>query len=53
MMMMMKSNLLLTVAAVLVAASMAEEAIVEYGADISFPMHHDVVSTNYPWLPHK
>jgi hypothetical protein len=51
-MMMTKSILLL---AVLVAASMAvaEEATVDYGTDISFPMHYDGVSTNYAWLPHK
>ncbi len=24
-----------------------------YGADISWPMQHDRVSTNYPWLPHN
>jgi hypothetical protein len=26
---------------------------VEYGVDISFPMHYASVSTNYPWLPHN
>lgn len=26
---------------------------VEYGADVSFPMHHNPVSTNYPWLDHN
>jgi hypothetical protein len=25
----------------------------EYGVDVSFPMHHAQVSTNYPWLPHN
>jgi hypothetical protein len=24
-----------------------------YGADISWPMQHERVSTNYPWLPHN
>jgi prolyl 4-hydroxylase len=24
-----------------------------YGADVSFPMHHEGVSINYPWLPHN
>lgn len=24
-----------------------------YGVDISYPMHHSRVSTNYPWLPHN
>jgi hypothetical protein len=31
----------------------AGEKAVEYGVDISFPMHHINVSTNYPWLPHN
>ena len=26
---------------------------VEYGVDVSFPMHYDKVSDNYPWLPHN
>jgi hypothetical protein len=26
---------------------------VEYGVDVSFPMHYAEVSTNYPWLPHN
>lgn len=26
---------------------------VEYGVDISFPMHYGQVSTNYPWLEHN
>jgi hypothetical protein len=26
---------------------------VEYGVDVSFPMHYTDVSTNYPWLPHN
>ena len=26
---------------------------VEYGVDVSFPMHHASVSTNYPWLEHN
>ncbi len=26
---------------------------VEYGVDISFPIHNAKVSTNYPWLPHN
>ena len=25
----------------------------EYGADVSYPMHHTQVSSNYPWLPHN
>ena len=26
---------------------------VNYGVDVSWPMHHSRVSTNYPWLPHN
>ena len=26
---------------------------VEYGVDVSFPIHHDRISTNYAWLPHN
>jgi prolyl 4-hydroxylase len=26
---------------------------VEYGVDVSFPMHHHQVSNNYAWLPHN
>ena len=26
---------------------------IEYGVDVSFPMHYDNVTTNYPWLPHN
>lgn len=26
---------------------------VEYGVDVSFPIHREVVSTNYAWLPHN
>lgn len=25
----------------------------QYGVDVSFPMHHAHVSTNYEWLPHN
>lgn len=28
-------------------------APVEYGADVSFPMHYARVSDNYPWLEHN
>lgn len=31
----------------------AEDEPVEYGVDVSFPMHYFDVSTNYPWLPHN
>lgn len=30
-----------------------EEEPVEYGVDVSFPIHNTQVSTNYPWLPHN
>jgi hypothetical protein len=26
---------------------------IDYGTDVSWPMHHVSVSTNYPWLPHN
>lgn len=26
---------------------------VEYGVDVSFPIHHETISTNYAWLPHN
>jgi hypothetical protein len=26
---------------------------IEYGVDVSFPMHYNGVSDNYPWLPHN
>lgn len=29
------------------------ETPVEYGVDVSFPMHHSTVSDNYAWLPHN
>ena len=29
------------------------ETVVEYGVDVSFPVHHAVVSSNYVWLPHN
>lgn len=31
----------------------AAEQHVEYGVDVSFPMHYSEVSTNYPWLEHN
>ena len=33
-------------------ASGADEPV-EYGVDVSFPMHYSEVSTNYPWLEHN
>jgi hypothetical protein len=29
------------------------EQPVEYGVDVSFPMHHSKTSDNYAWLPHN
>lgn len=29
------------------------ETPVDYGVDVSFPMHHSKVSDNYAWLPHN
>ena len=31
----------------------APQTPIEYGVDVSFPIHHNFVSTNYPWLPHN
>jgi prolyl 4-hydroxylase len=31
----------------------SEEVAVEYGVDVSFPIHHKSASTNYPWLQHN
>lgn len=31
----------------------ADPIQVEYGVDVSFPMAHASVSTNFPWLPHN
>jgi hypothetical protein len=31
----------------------ADEVPVEYGVDVSFPMHHSKTSDNYAWLPHN
>ena len=31
----------------------AEDDPVEYGVDVSFPIHNMKVSNNYPWLPHN
>jgi hypothetical protein len=28
-------------------------SLTDYGVDVSFPMQHNGVSTNYPWLPHN
>jgi len=30
-----------------------DDAKVEYGVDVSFPIHYPSVSTNYAWLPHN
>mmetsp|Transcript_20580 Transcript_20580/g.23857 ORF Transcript_20580/g.23857 Transcript_20580/m.23857 type:complete len:473 (-) Transcript_20580:131-1549(-) len=30
-----------------------QEEPVDYGVDLSFPIHHGSVSTNYAWLPHN
>ena len=29
------------------------ETPVDYGVDVSFPMHHSRISNNYAWLPHN
>lgn len=48
-------NLLVTLVICLVVASVTAEQDepVEYGVDVSAPMHNMKVSNNYPWLPHN
>lgn len=46
----MKATLLVTAA--LAVSTIAQDTL-EYGADISFPMHQEKVSTNFAWLTHK
>ena len=41
------------VAATAVVAAAPAETEVEYGVDVSFPIHQRDVSNNYPWLPHN
>ena len=31
----------------------AEESNIEYGVDVSFPIHHRKMSDNFAWLPHN
>jgi len=31
----------------------AEESTIEYGVDVSFPIHHRRISDNFAWLPHN
>lgn len=31
----------------------APDKAVEYGVDVSWPMHYAAISTNYPWLEHN
>lgn len=35
------------------AATKSSDEPVEYGVDVSFPMHHAKASDNYAWLPHN
>jgi len=35
------------------SSSHTEDVPVEYGVDVSFPIQHEFVSTNYAWLPHN
>ena len=38
----------------LVGANAEEDAVpLEYGVDVSYPMHHSQVTSNFPWLPHN
>lgn len=51
---MMSSGLkLLCLAAVAPSLVGGADEPVEYGVDVSFPMHYSEVSTNYPWLEHN
>jgi len=43
----------LCLAALVPALVAGEDEPVEYGVDVSFPMQHVDVSTNYPWLEHN
>jgi len=36
-----------------VTTALTSNETASYGTDISWPMHHKWVSTNYPWLPHN
>jgi prolyl 4-hydroxylase len=51
-------NLIFTVSAWTIAltsatSSIEEDGTLNYGVDLSFPIHKSKVSTNYPWLPHN
>ena len=35
------------------ATTVDEKEQLEYGVDCSFPMHYNLVSDNYAWLPHN
>jgi hypothetical protein len=35
------------------SGALSTETPVEYGVDVSFPIHHATVSENYVWLPHN
>jgi hypothetical protein len=48
--MMMKTSLF--IATLLVGVITAQDEL-EFGADMSFPMQHEHVSSNFAWLPHK
>jgi len=37
----------------IVAVCHAEVSEIEYGVDVSFPMHHRKLSDNFAWLPHN
>ena len=44
---------ILSFIALVPALAAGEDEPVEYGADVSWPMQHVDVSTNYPWLEHN
>jgi hypothetical protein len=43
----------LPLALALTASNSKNNKNIQYGADVSFPMHQDHVTTNYDWLPHN
>jgi hypothetical protein len=49
------TSLRASVAPSIVPENLSDDGVkkASYGADISWPMQHDRVSTNYPWLPHN
>lgn len=49
----LSSPVLAAASASSVTLGLAADPLVEYGTDISYPMHYNTVSKNYPWLAHN